>query len=86
MLTKKQFIKKKLLLQFGCAEVNGLSCLCLDFCVTMCCSSFCTKGFKIRLVHTVFVKHNFINNSPVEQRQSGERFQRQFPVLQLLQA
>ncbi len=49
---------------------------------------FVLKGFRLRLVHTVFIKHDFINNNPVEQRQSarGSRFQRQFPVLQLLQA
>lgn len=36
----KTVSKKTLLLRCGCAEVNGPSCLCLDLCVTMCCSSF----------------------------------------------
>lgn len=56
-----------MLLQLGCAEVNGLSCLFL--CYNVLLFVFVLKGLRSKPVHTEHVKHDFINNNPVEQRQ-----------------
>lgn len=53
---------------YCCSEVNYVSRPRLDFCVTTCCSWFCTKRFQMKAcTYSNSSKHNFINNNRVGQ-------------------